>query len=264
MIFRVLAFLLVIAACSPAATVQTQVECWDWSQGFLLIHHVSGTYSANCNSTSEYHGMFGPETESASIIPGSSASTFSQGVQYNAGFATATFSAQYIFTITGGDVVTVPIPFPALGAPGSGAWVTGCLSASGFGVADPANNNQLTAAASATLGPWLVGGLGYSTCTGPERSHPYLLNVPYPMQLTLSASTYEDGHMQIPMSATAAFSGFQFFDNNGNSINVTYTLTLAEQLPPLPLPEPGSLAMMSGAAILWSIFRLRHGFRRGK
>ena len=44
MIFRVFAFLLVIAACSTAATVQTQVECWDYYHfGYLFIYDLEST-----------------------------------------------------------------------------------------------------------------------------------------------------------------------------------------------------------------------------
>jgi hypothetical protein len=233
----------------------------------------TGTYSANCNSVSGYHGINYPETESASIIPGSSVSTYSSGAAYNGGFAEADFSAQYIFTITGGDLVTIDAPAPYGGL---GAWVDGCLSTSAVGIPHPNppyhRYIETTADLSPTAGPyrgfgWGISGAGdYSTCvTGFEsfRVLPLLLNVPVPMELTLHAYTSVYDTLEFPNSATAQFTGFQFFDNqnNGNPIDVTYTLTLAEQLPPLPLPEPGSLAMMSGAAILLLIFGLRRGLR---
>jgi len=127
--------LFVIAASASAATVNSAVSCGGPNgQGEPpSTTGNNGLYSAHCES-SWYDSQFGElyESERASINPGVSVQTSSSGNDYPRvgilGGATATFSALYSLTITGGDL-------PVVDGLGQAAFVLPCFVVTGAGTA---------------------------------------------------------------------------------------------------------------------------------
>jgi hypothetical protein len=246
MIARVVTLLLVVTAGGTAGTIATQVECWYYNPpGGFGTFQVQGTFSASCNTTFFDHNFLWPEHETATVNPGIISTAQTSHDPNNGGFAEADFSAQYVFTLTGADKL-----FDFGPGYGLGAFVLPCLTATDQG--RPFDYRTV-----ASLGGSLGGVVQYfngSTCPSGSRI-PALLNQPMTMQLTLDAySGGWDAYGGVG-NASAAFSGFMFFDsyNGGNPMNATYTFTLQDQL----IPEPGSLFLVAPVILLWPVLRLR-------
>jgi hypothetical protein len=214
-----------------------------------MVHDVTGTYSASCQDNYFRSGNPYLQTESASIIPGSKVevSGFTGG-QFDRNTAEATFSANYVFTLTGGTNLYDFGPLHGLGA----------LALPCFTVVDN-NPNPSSATFAALSGFQGLYSPGDSCST--SGGQPVLLNVPTAVQLTLTAThPPQNGLAPVFPFASAAFNGsFRFFVPGAGGytpIDATYTFTLNDQLP-ANLPEPGSFAMIAAAAVVWLIVRRR-------
>jgi hypothetical protein len=231
--------------------VETQVACYN-GQLPPGLNGVAGTYSAYCHTS----GSGWIETESASVIFGSKVEVRSlSGPLFGyAGWAEATFSANYVFTLTGGSNLF------DFGAWSGGPHALGALALPCFKLV-----NQYPSASSSSLA-YLDGPLySYGTrspgdlCGTGATGIPVLLNVQTDMQLMLTAYSAVDENGS--GSASAEFDGFRLFvpipDPNNSSggfilpagPDVTFTFAL--------VPEPGSFALMAAAAALWLFFRRR-------
>ena len=221
----VLVCCLLLASVASGATVSTMAGCY--FNVFPGRIEVYGTYSAACAG--------GGAAASASISFGSGSAVSvdahshgTAGIGGNiGGAADATFSAQFLLTLTGGT----NLPTDYLGA---FALFTPCLIVQGYGSYARLTGSQLYNSGS-TCGP--------VTSTG----WPLYLNVPRPVVLELhahSSSIYD-------VTNFARFTGqFLFVDWSLTPLNdVTYTFISNDRLPQLPMPEPSSLTLIAAALL---------------
>ena len=227
-----IAFWLALAPTVSAATVSTSAWCYlrgPWNP-------VTGTYRAACaDAWTEHFGGWQRDfydSEVAEINVGSSVVAWTDSFATSVGGeGRAIFSARYLLTLIGGSNL---LSDPYLG---TFALYMPCLAVRGG-----SNNSAVMQGGYGSFAQWNEG----NTCDHDTGIAPLILGVPTPVQLTLDARG---------RSGWAQFTGeFRFFGYGAESFapvnDITYTFALDEAL---PIPEPGSLVLVMGAAVAWRV-----------
>jgi hypothetical protein len=197
-----------------AATINTTATC----DGVTTV----GTDSASCDD-----GHFEARAGVSSTSAGASAMFLpSSPPDFRGGGAQASFSDDYVFTVTGGT--------------GAGFFVP-CLSGS----------TDAEASAGASFGSIALGLFAFqrnSTCNGPPfffGQLPFSFGVQQIVHFTISASA---GPSPLRGSAfgMASFDGILFFDTSGHPLsNITFTL--------VEVPEPSAWSLLAVGAMFFLV-----------
>jgi hypothetical protein len=198
----------VLLACVPsfAGTISVGVGC----SGEVI------TYT----SDSAWCGSEGTAGASAEVFE--SGIYVTAGVWGVAGSAIASFTEDYVFTVTGGAGDGFAQPLLDISgddindaSTGAGAWIgSRCFVSTPDGEPPPCSWNSLA----------------------------FVLDTPQTLTLFLDADALADSP-DPPVSSEAMFAGFDFYDANGQPLSdISYTFS------PVATPEPGTLPLLTGMA----------------